>query len=80
MPSWYRRTRLIGAWVIACGVAGILCALPPNFGDPGSVAEAEIPDPTWTRVLTGAGALLLVLGLLVLLAPSTHRLLLRRRR
>ncbi len=79
MPSWYRRARLAGAWAMAIGAGAIVITFPFVGGDPGSVADSELADPAWTRVLGGVGVALLVVGLLALLAPSAHRVLARRR-
>jgi formate hydrogenlyase subunit 3/multisubunit Na+/H+ antiporter MnhD subunit len=79
MPPWYRLTRILGVSVI---VLGVLIALVGYFfvaGEPGSVAQSEIPDPAWTKAAAASSFALLVLGLLVLLAPFAHRLLRQRR-
>jgi len=79
MPQWYRRARVAGASAIALGFAGMISVFPFIAGDPGSVADSEIADPAWTRVVSGVTFAVVVLGLLVLLAPNAHRLLRRRR-
>lgn len=79
MLRWYRRARVAGASAIALGFAGMIFVFPFIAGDPGSVADSEIPDPAWTRVVSGIAFAVLVLGLLMLLAPNAHRLLRRRR-
>ena len=79
MPSWHRWARVIGVTAIALGVAGMLFAFPFIYGEPGSVAESEEPNPAWFPVLASICNGLLVLGVLMLLAPIAHRILRRRK-
>ncbi|MDQ1742886.1 MAG: hypothetical protein QOE23_1225 [Pseudonocardiales bacterium] len=65
--------------MIAAGVVAIVITYPYISGEPGSAAESDLPDPAWTRMLGGIGTGLMVVGLLVLLALTVHRLLARRR-
>ena len=43
------------------------------------MADSDLPDPAWTRVVSGITFAVFVLSLLALLTPNAHRLLRRRR-
>lgn len=78
-PSWYRAVWAVAALALAAGVVAIMISYTYLSGEPESAATADLPDPTWTLVLGGVGLGLLFVGLLVLLAPTAHQLLTRRR-
>jgi hypothetical protein len=79
MPRWYRPARLVGGASVVLSFLGVICAFPFIYGDPGSAAESDKPDPAWFPLLMDICIGLLGVGLLVLLAPTAHRLLARRR-
>jgi|GEM_PF-4063687 len=78
-PSWYRPVWAVAALALAAGMVAVLISYGYVSGEPESAATADLPDPTWTLVLGGVGLGLLFVGMLVMLAPTAHQLLSRRR-